>query len=138
MTKLIFYKARDGQFLDKVIGFFDNGKYSHVEIVLEEAQTYWLCVAASARDGGVRINRIYKTEKWDVVKILEEPARDLNLYLGSKYDWPGLVRTFIDWFPAIKGRWVCSTFAAEIFGLEDPKSYGVQDFYEWARSREKD
>lgn len=138
MTKLIFYKAKEGLFLDKVIGFLDNGKYSHVEIVLEEAQTYWMCVAGSARDGGVRIKRIYKTGKWDCAVVQDEVVKDIKNYLGQKYDWPGLIRTFVDWFPAVKGRWVCSTFAAEIFGLEDPKSYGVQDFYEWARSREKD
>ena len=133
MTKLIFYKAKNGRLFDKLVAWADGGIYSHVEIVLTETPTHWITAASSPRDGGVRIGMIRKTERWDVFRVSQTP-KDATPFLRCKYDWLGLWRTIVRWWPYCKRRWVCSTFAAELFGLPDPRSFGVQDFLNWVAS----
>ena len=131
MAKLIFYKAKAGSWFDKLVAWADKGVYSHVEIVLHETATHWTTVASSNRDGGVRVGLIRKTDHWDVVVVSHTPNSALP-YLRHGYDWIGLGRTLWRWWPHCPRRWVCSTFAAELFNLPDPRGFGVQDLYKWA------
>lgn len=131
-TKLIFYKAKTGVLFDKLVSFFDKGDYSHVEIVLHETEAYWVTVGSSNRDGGVRVAYINKSDHWDVVETQADVVKDLQPYMGAGYDWIGLGRTIYSWWPYCKKRWVCSTFAAEVFGIADPRGQGVEHVYKWA------
>lgn len=135
-TKLIFYRAETGNMFDKIVSFFDEGPYSHVEIVLEENETSWTTVGSSNRDGGVRVRTIPKSDHWDTIVINKTPIADYHEYIGAKYDWIGLGHTIWNWWPTTRFKYVCSTFAAELFGIDYPKEEGVHDFFLWAKSRE--
>jgi len=93
-------------------------------------------VASSNRDGGVRLGVIQKSDHWDEVIVNETMVKDYHAYLGDGYDWIGLLHTIYDWWPCVIGRWVCSTFASEMFAIEHPKENGVQKIFLWAKERE--
>ena len=135
MTKLVFYKANYGNIFDKAISLVDGGPYSHVELVTAENENYWTTFASSNREGKVRMRLMPKSDHWDVVDVGPIRTKDLERYLGADYDWIGLGRTIWDWFPAQDDAWVCSAILAEVFGLENPKTYGVEDLRIWAISK---
>ena len=135
MTRLIFYKANRGQWLDKLVAFLDGGDHSHVERVISETDTHWRTIGSSWRDGGVRLGLIKKSDKWDILDIKDDPVSSGEEYLGYSYDYPGLIHTKISWFPTLPRGLVCSAFIAKIYGLRNPKEFGVRDSFKWAQAR---
>ena len=118
--ELWFYKAVDGDWLDKLIGWWTGGPYSHVELVFSDGTAF----SSSPRDGGVRFKKIEPSSHWVVVD-LKAPLREMitqnyqrafkpgfnqwddvaSLYegyirewceaqVGKKYDWKAIVGHF--------------------------------------------
>lgn len=94
MTKLhiAFYKAEYGNWVDKLIAFMTNSKYSHCELVLTDG----LCASSSPRDGGVRQKRINLGEKWDIYTLEGHYDQSIikywfDIHDGQKYNWLGAI-----------------------------------------------
>lgn len=136
--KLAFYKGR-GHFFNRLVAWWTNGKYSHVEVILGRLENGdYTCLSSSFRDGGVRVkNMPLPSEKWDIVMVNGDPrvAREwADKYLGAKYDVPGLFgfvwRRNID----RDQRWFCSEVAADILGLLQPSRFDPNSLYSVVRS----
>ena len=52
--QIAFYKAKFGNFTDKIVSAFTFSPYSHCEMVFSDG----ICASASLRDGGVRFKYI--------------------------------------------------------------------------------
>ena len=125
--KLAFYKA-PGTLFDKLIRLATRSAYSHCEIVIDG-----MCYSSSARDGGVRRAAInVDSGHWDVIDIPGDPAPVLAWFSrhdGAGYDWLGLARCVIPFFPHAASRWFCSEACGSALGL-DASSMSPQDLFE--------
>lgn len=116
--KLAFYKAEFGDWSDKLISWYTNGPFSHVEMYFSNGE----CFSSSPRDGGTRwkvISDIEISGKWlfiDIPNIDETALRYLcNKQLGKKYDW--LCIFLCDIIPfdiQDPKKWVCSEICAKL------------------------
>lgn len=120
--KIIFYKAKRGRLLDKLIAFWTLGEYSHVELVLSDNY----CYSASSRDNGVRRKVIadYETSgKWDIFNININEADVKEFYSQTKelkYDWVGiLLSEFVNFNKENKNTWYCSEWVANIINISN-------------------
>lgn len=147
MLRLAYYKGRKSEnnrsrFLDHIICFFTNSRYSHVELVyMYDADTkIGSAVSASPRDGGVRFKRIiFKPEQWELYGI-ETDKTDLDVIdwfktiEGSKYDWFGALGVILPFNLQKKSRWFCSEAVATFFGIPTPKKKSPQDIFDYYAS----
>lgn len=116
-VRLAFYKA-EGNFFDKLIRWWTNSKYSHVEIVVS---TDWY--SSSYRDNGVRVKSMKapNPESWDYVDVeidLDVLEAVYDEHSGKGYDWLGIL--FSQWIPLNihqKSKCYCSEFCAEVLQL---------------------
>lgn len=113
--KMAFYKG-PGTFFDKLIRFATRSEYSHCEI-----EVNGLCFSSSPRDGGVRGKRInLESGHWDVIDIMGDEFTALAWFHehdGAGYDWVGLVRAVIPFFPHSSTRWFCSEACGAALGI---------------------
>lgn len=141
MWQLAFYKgpAADKwhQFAHKLICWFTDSPYSHVELVINGT-----CCSASPRDGGVRMKNIDLTSgKWDVVTITGDEADAWEWFCehaGQEYDYAGVLRFVIPFLPNRSKQWFCSEAVAAALGLAEPDLWTPQmlaDEYRWANQR---
>jgi hypothetical protein len=91
--KVIFYKAKYGNFADKLIGWYTRGPYSHCEVFFD---TKGICFASSPNDGGTRFKAInINTDHWDTIDIPyideDKAFKFCEIANNRKYDWLGLV-----------------------------------------------
>ncbi len=125
--KIAFYKANNpnANWKDKLIAWWTNGPYSHVEYVYEENNELIQC-SASPRDGIVRCKtHKYDPNKWDYIDIY---VSDKNYKVakqffksieGMKYDWLGILGFVVPIFRDRDSMWFCSetiTNLMKIFG----------------------
>jgi len=123
-----FYKAKNpnARWVDKLIAWWTNGPYSHVEYVYENKDGDLVQCSASPRDGIVRCKpHKYNPDHWD---YLELPISDKNFKIGQqfyksidgmKYDWLGILGFVIPIFRDRDSMWFCSetlTNLMKIFG----------------------
>ena len=93
--RLASYKAfnPDSTWLDKAIGIFTFGKYSHSEMVFSDGQSF----SVSSRDGGSRIKQInFNPEHWDFVELHISTEVESEIYeecatYSLKYDYFGAI-----------------------------------------------
>ncbi len=131
---IAFYKAFDASgrtFWDWLIAKLDGSDTSHCEIITNNVNSLWWEVeGCHAMRGGVsKASILASKQDWRVYSI-QENYSNLEPYTvleGTKYDWPGTIKTKIDWFPHFKNRTVCSTYIARRIGLDRPWSIGVKD-----------
>lgn len=121
--KIAFYKATDHLF-NKIVSWWDNGPYSHCEILGEHfGGNEYMCYSSSAMDKGVRKKRInLDPKKWDIVEVDADMAFAMewfNKHEGAKYDYLGLVGYLIRIIPGKKNRFVCSEALCEMLGYKD-------------------
>lgn len=125
--RLALYKA-PGTLFDKLIRVATRSAYSHCEIVIDGA-----CYSSSVRDGGVRRAFInVDSGHWDVIDIPGDPARVLDWFSrndGARYDWLGLARCVIPFFPHAANRWFCSEACGAALGL-DASRISPQNLFE--------
>ena len=135
---LAFFKAKRGNFIDKLIGVVDGSEYSHVELVIlrkKGLSTYYDCFSSHVADGGVRTKQmLLNGNKWDLIPVpdtvdlvyafefFKENAR-------GKYDYLGLFTTILNWWPHGKKRWFCSELIAAMLQLPHPERTGIKKLY---------
>jgi len=138
MLELAFYRGNGNNF-DKLIRWWTDSDYSHVEIVINGVG-----YSSSPRDGGVRKANInFGNGNWDMFEIpctyLQEEKIRLffEREMWKKYDWLGIFLTqAIPIGTQDPLRWFCSEIAmaafyhAEITTIENkPKWYSPEDMY---------
>ena len=113
--QLAFYRG-PGTLFDKLIRIITRSEYSHCEVVI-----HGKCWSSSVRDGGVRGKYInLQSGHWDVIDLLgDEAATELwfKSHENADYDWLGLMRCVIPFFPHSSRRWFCSEACGTALGL---------------------
>lgn len=128
--KMAFYKGK-GNFFDAVVRFVTRSEYSHCEIVIDG-----VCWSSSPRDGGVRQATInLQSGHWDVIDLQGDVPLVLAWFLaneGARYDWVGLIRTMIPFFPHSKTKWFCSEACGAALGIQ-ANTLSPQDLFDRLR-----
>jgi hypothetical protein len=124
MIKLAFYKAHQGNLIDKIIGWWTNGEYSHTEIIVGNNLDDLIMYSASGIDGGVRKKpHKYNPNKWEYIDI------DLNLNIlneiynktkDCKYDYLGILG-FILPLQDRQNKWFCSEWVSNVLKCSGDK-----------------
>jgi hypothetical protein len=140
--RIAFYKATNGNYLDKIIAWwtrpsffkvFTPANYSHVEMVFSNGE----CFSSSPRDGGARWKNIdVESGNWDFINtpnINEDTVRALcNREEGKKYDWLCIFFGFV--FPfdiQDPHKWICSEITGKLaFKMEQPHRNHPQKLYD--------
>lgn len=114
MVCLAFYRAKRGDWMDKVIDLFTGGVgFSHVELVFSDGASF----SASPRGRGVRYLRIdYAAEagQWEFVPIEMSPDEERAVRAfcdrqdGKGYDFWGAVCSLFHSLGEDKKRWFCT------------------------------
>lgn len=118
--KIAFYKAKYGNWLDKLISVLTLSKYSHCEIILDSN----IFVSASPRDGGVRFKNITADNHWDCFDIYDvntisnEAQEWFESVLGQKYDWLGAAGSLFGLNFTSKNKKFCSYCCATVLDLD--------------------
>ena len=127
---MAFYKGK-GNFFDAVVRFVTRSEYSHCEIVIDG-----LCWSASPRDGGIRCALInLQSGHWDVIDIQGDAAAATLWFRsreGAGYDWVGLIRTVIPFFPHSETKWFCSEACGAALGISASR-LSPQDLFDLLR-----
>jgi len=118
MYKVAFYKAKQGNQVDKTISWFTEGLYSHCEIVISNPNNDTLTMySSSGRDGGVRIKEhTYDENKWEYVNIELDYDVLTDIYSKTKhdkYDYTGILG-FILPFKDRTNQWFCSEWVSNV------------------------
>ena len=136
--KVAFYRGK-GLLYDKLIRWWTNSEYSHVELIIEElGKGFYLCGSSSLRDDGVREKVIYlNNSRWD---ILEIPVKDENyakewfrVNYGKKYDLLGQLNV-ISPYPQSTNKYWCSEAIAAALKIQDPHRYAPSHLYSYAKT----
>lgn len=117
--KIAFYKAKYGNYQDKIIALGTFSKYSHCELVFENGE----CASSSLRDGGVRVKYITLGEKWDVFDVnlnLDESVIRywFSIHSDNKYDWPGAIGSAFSLDFTSEDKKFCSYCCASAIGFD--------------------
>jgi hypothetical protein len=123
--KIALYKGH-GNLFNKLIRFWDQGKYSHCELVFSDGKS----ASATFRDGRqVREKEIvFDDANWDFINLPAELEPAANEFLqqtrGMPYDLVGQSRfMFAPWHGVKKSYW-CSEWCAAALGMSEPWRYG--------------
>lgn len=131
--RIAMYKAKYGDWTDKLIDWFTGGGgYSHCELVINANRTIGSHIAV----GGVSYfyyDDIYTNQRWDIFE-LDSMDRVAIAYaekqLGKKYDLVGLVLNFLLPVFSIKGKdngkWWCSELVMAAINKQLPSGYPTQ------------
>lgn len=116
---------------DKVIRWWDDGLYSHCEIIFNDG----LWASASYMDGK-KVRGKYVTpdpDSWDFITLpdsYEQPARDFyNKTVGTAYDLFGQVRFIVAPYRGGGDKYWCSEWVAAALNLREPWRYGPNGLY---------
>jgi len=110
--KVAFYKAKYGNWSDKLIAWWTKSEYSHVEVIVDGV---WY--SSSPRDGKVRSARIEADEKWDFIAMDGVDNMAVVVFavgqMSKRYDWLGIVMSQV--LPLKvedPDKWFCSEFCS--------------------------
>lgn len=132
--------------LDRLICFFTESRFSHVEIITEydrvtKIGTAW---SSSPRDGGVRKTRInFGSGHWEIYDIISDRTiDDVELFFekinGLKYDWLGAIGSRFPFIRGAKKRWFCSEAVGTSLGVTLSYTLSPQElFNHWEENRLK-
>ena len=128
-AQLAFYKGK-GDLTDKLIRWWTDSKYSHVELIVDGM---WL--SSSPRDGKLRSKHIVPNlDNWDFVEVDVMSARVHNVfnkYRGTRYDYLGIfLSQIIPLDIDDKNKMFCSEFCATALGYDKPNQYSPGSLYE--------
>lgn len=133
--KVIFYKARNGNFVDKAIAWYTsswrdrlNGNwlngYSHCELLFKDGMMF----SASEYDNAVRFtHHKFDADKWDYkeVTVSELHCKAYAMQRnGEKYDYKGIVGFIIPFVKDDNDKSFCSEVCYDILvksGMEHTK-----------------
>lgn len=118
--KVAFYKAKSGDWLDRLISIATLGPYSHCELVFSDG----MCFSSSPRDGGTRLKLInFKPDHWDFVEFDIDYKTERGVYrfckacVGIDYDWWGVLCPF--GVLQDEDKWYCSEIITSIMWVWD-------------------
>lgn len=116
--KIAFYKARYGDWVDKVISFVTFSRYSHCELVFPNGEF----ASSSPRDGGIRIKTIEQDVKWEIFDVHttmnENEIRKWFEENGSDtYDWIGAIMSVFGIMIKREDKKFCSYVCALMLGM---------------------
>lgn len=151
--KLAFYKGKGG-FADKMIRWWTNSKYSHVELVFDQSDglpSHRLCFSSSGRDSGVRFKNIdLVPTKWDLVPIVPcistEKIDNIFSWCTKQsnnnhgYAFKDIVRFVLPFINTVERKWFCSEIVmkaiqqAGYYKYIKPENISPQELYELAAS----
>lgn len=112
VLEVCFYKASAGTWFDKLIAWVSKGKYSHVELVFDNNQSF----SSSVRwPSGVRFKSIdYDEAKWDIFTLVvsdesyDKALAFANSQTGKGYDILGVLFIIDRGIRENKNKWFCS------------------------------
>jgi hypothetical protein len=128
--KAAFFKGQHGFLGGAVIRWWENGPYSHCELVFSDG--VW--GSSVGEEGGVVLRpRAVIEAEWDYIELppaLEPSARLwFEAHKGKSYDYVGLLRFVFDFLGASKDKWVCSRAVSDALGLKDGWREGPNGLY---------
>ena len=128
-AQLAFYIAENGNIVDKLIAWYTDSKYSHVELVYDG-----LWYSTSPRDLKVRRKRIEPTEgHWDYLDVeIDETYVGEFFFItsGKKYDWLGiLLSQFLPLNKHNREKWFCSEWCAFALKIKESHRYSPEDLH---------
>lgn len=125
VMKLIFYRAKFGNIVDKLTSMWTSGPYSHCELYFEDIDD---CYSASPRENMCRFKKININDgHWEIVDLDDSKYDQKQIIrlaedqLGKPYDWIGII--FSQIFPINKqdpNKWFCSEICAYLLGFDNP------------------
>jgi len=117
--QLAFFKGGTSV-ISKSIKFITNSKYSHTEIIVGK---YWYGANIDLMNKS-QITKVERpkvnVEDWDIFDIVvtkkqyDTIIKDLNSYVGSDYNFSGLVKYMIGYNISGNDKFFCSEFATYI------------------------
>lgn len=124
-VKLAFYRGRGRRLFDRLVCWWMNGEFSHVELVLAyETDGPSHCLSSSPIDGGVRLGEIdLRSGNWELVDVAADQGRAMTWFserMGKRYDWLGLLGFVWRPFRTDPNRYFCSEAVAAALGFPDP------------------
>ena len=138
--EVIFYKAKYGTWVDKLIAWWTGGEYSHCLVVVNripyevspenlKVERYGTCYFYQNKED----YDFYRVKiDTDEVKV----AALLDLELGKKYDWLGIwLSQFLPFRKQKRNKWFCSeltAYALKLAGvrlLKQPQCYSPNHLY---------
>ena len=128
--KIHFYKAKEGNLKDKLIGLVSV--FSHVELEINN-----ICYSSSNRDDGVRSKIIDTTDSQKWVTFEFKEYIDTNKCLAyfysverQEYDWTNIFLTqLIKLNVQSDNKQICSEFVANCLGLENAYKYSPESLF---------
>lgn len=117
--KIIFYKAKYGNYVDKIIAASSFSKYSHCELMFPSGE----CMSSSYRDGGVRKKYINVGDHWDVFELVggfdEKAIRYwFDTHESDTYDYLGAIGSAFHIDLTSENKKFCSYTCSICLGLE--------------------
>ena len=124
--KIIFYKAKYGTILDKLIGLFSFSKYSHCELVFSNG----ICASSSSRDGGMRFKYIDINEHWDIFDLnMDVDEASIRYWFsindGDSYDWVGAIASLFRIDLSTDDKKFCSEACGYALGVNPIQTPGI-------------
>jgi len=119
---IAFYKAKNNKnatFIDKVIAWWTNGDYSHVELIIDDSM-----YSTSPRDGKVRAKKHTPDNNWDYINI-DNINTDVvfdffMMTQDKKYDWLGIFG-FVIPTKDRTNHWFCSEWVSNALKISGCK-----------------
>lgn len=116
--KILFYKAKYGNYTDRVISLWTKGPYSHTELQFSDG----ICFSSSLWDGGTRFKNInIKPERWDSIELDIKNEYKIRSFCESQvklpYDLRGIFGLAIKVKLAEKKKWFCSEICCYALNL---------------------
>lgn len=143
LVHIAFYRGTrkenpKSKFLDNLICFATNSKYSHAELVLsyDEASNRGMCYSSSEWDGGVRDKYIHlEPDRWLIVPYetkytKQEIVEFFYSHLGKKYDYLGALGVVLPFLSGRGDRWFCFEIVATALGFVDASRFDADNLME--------
>ncbi len=126
--KILFYKAKYGTWLDKLISVATFSKYSHCELMFSDG----VCGTSSIRDGGVRLKKInIIPDHWDIYDVETSSPEGairywFKTYIDGKYDTIGAICSVFRFNPDFDNdKWFCSELCGVFTCLDNSLTPGA-------------
>ena len=135
--RIAFFKGDRHERHHRFVRWWTRSPYSHVEIVLDDGET-WVSISPFLYTrGAARVRTHVPDDEWDYLDfcITPEELQSLKDFIsettGDGYDWVGMLLSQV--LPFIvkgKGRWYCSSWVAHSLthsGIVKLKKLGIYE-----------
>lgn len=131
--KIAFYKA-SGSLFDKVIRFWENGPFSHCEVILSGPDVSGNFEIASSEPGvGVRITtKPLPSSDWEILEVegdIDQVRAWFKQHDGAAYDYVGILGFVFRPVPQGKRKFFCSEAIGRALGIIDAWRYDPNALY---------